>query len=126
MVAFEQTLADYPRVRAEPIRRIYASGRARSKISIDSISLSHIASIRFPLPQNRPDAMEADMAKYLFEVSYTAQRAKGFLEGGGGKRRAATEQAAGSSTSTSPSATPMPLSSPMCRTTQAPPLSRWR
>src|SRR3989442_774009 len=38
--------------------------------------------------------MEADMAKYLFEVSYTAQGAKGLLEGGGGKRRAAAEQAA--------------------------------
>ena len=34
------------------------------------------------------------MAKYLFEVSYTAQGAKGLLEGGGGKRRAAAEQAA--------------------------------
>jgi len=38
--------------------------------------------------------MEADMAKYLFEVSYTAQGAKSLLEGGGGKRRAAAEQAA--------------------------------
>jgi uncharacterized protein with GYD domain len=34
------------------------------------------------------------MAKYLFQVSYTAQGAKGLLEGGGGKRRAAAEQAA--------------------------------
>ena len=34
------------------------------------------------------------MAKYLFEVSYTAQGAKGLLEGGGSKRRAAAEQAA--------------------------------
>ncbi len=34
------------------------------------------------------------MAKYLFEVSYTAQGAKGLLKGGGGKRRAAAEQAA--------------------------------
>ena len=34
------------------------------------------------------------MSKYLFQVSYTAQDAKGLLEGGGGKRRAATEQAA--------------------------------
>jgi uncharacterized protein with GYD domain len=38
--------------------------------------------------------MEADMAKYLFEVSYTAQGAKGLLKSGGGKRRAAAEQAA--------------------------------
>jgi len=38
--------------------------------------------------------MEADMAKYLFQVSYTAQGAKGLLEGGGSKRRAAAEQAA--------------------------------
>src|SRR5258708_38289554 len=38
--------------------------------------------------------MEVDMAKYLFEVSYTAQGAKSLLEGGGGKRRAAAEQAA--------------------------------
>ena len=34
------------------------------------------------------------MAKYLFEVSYTAQGAKGLLEGGGSKRRAAADQAA--------------------------------
>ena len=34
------------------------------------------------------------MAKYLFQVSYTAQGAKGLLEGGGSKRRAAAEQAA--------------------------------
>ena len=34
------------------------------------------------------------MAKYLFQVSYTTQGAKGLLEGGGGKRRAAAEQAA--------------------------------
>ncbi len=34
------------------------------------------------------------MGKYLFQVSYTAQGAKGLLEGGGGKRRAAAEQAA--------------------------------
>ena len=34
------------------------------------------------------------MAKYLFEVSYTAQGAKSLLESGGGKRRAAAEQAA--------------------------------
>lgn len=33
------------------------------------------------------------MAKYLFEVSYTAQGAKGLLEGGGSKRRAAADQA---------------------------------
>jgi uncharacterized protein with GYD domain len=38
--------------------------------------------------------MEADMAKYLFQVSYTAQGAKGLLKGGGSKRRAAAEQAA--------------------------------
>jgi uncharacterized protein with GYD domain len=38
--------------------------------------------------------MEADMAKYLFQVSYTAQGAKGLLEGGGSKRRAAADQAA--------------------------------
>jgi uncharacterized protein with GYD domain len=37
--------------------------------------------------------MEADMAKYLFEVSYTAQGAKGLLDGGGSKRRAAADQA---------------------------------
>jgi len=63
------------------------------------------------------------MGKYLFQVSYTAQGAKGLLEGGGGKRRAAAEQAA---PSTSPSAMPMPLSSPMCRITPAPRPSRWR
>lgn len=34
------------------------------------------------------------MAKYLFQVSYTAQGAKGLLEGGGTKRRAAADQAA--------------------------------
>ena len=34
------------------------------------------------------------MAKYLFQVSYTAQGAKGLLWGGGSKRRAAAEQAA--------------------------------
>ena len=34
------------------------------------------------------------MAKYLFQVSYTAQGAKGLLEGGGSKRRAAADQAA--------------------------------
>ncbi len=33
------------------------------------------------------------MAKYLFEVSYTAQGAEGLLKGGGSKRRAAAEQA---------------------------------
>jgi uncharacterized protein with GYD domain len=33
------------------------------------------------------------MAKYLFEVSYTAQGAEGLLKGGGTKRRAAAEQA---------------------------------
>src|SRR5260370_36179506 len=38
--------------------------------------------------------MEAAMGKYLFQVSYTAQGAKGLPEGGGGKRRAAAEQAA--------------------------------
>jgi hypothetical protein len=38
--------------------------------------------------------MEAAMGKYLFQVSYTAQGAKGLLEGGGGKRRASAEQAA--------------------------------
>ncbi len=37
--------------------------------------------------------MEADMTKYLFEVSYTAQGAEGLLKGGGSKRRAAAEQA---------------------------------
>jgi hypothetical protein len=40
--------------------------------------------------------MEVDMAKYLFQVSYTAQGAKSLLEGGGSKRRAAAEQAANS------------------------------
>ena len=34
------------------------------------------------------------MAKYLFEVSYTAQGAKGLLDGGGSKRRAAADKAA--------------------------------
>ena len=34
------------------------------------------------------------MAKYLFEVSYTAQGAGGLLKRGGSKRRAAAEQAA--------------------------------
>jgi uncharacterized protein with GYD domain len=38
--------------------------------------------------------METAIGKYLFEVSYTAQGAKGLLEGGGGKRRAAAELAA--------------------------------
>ena len=33
------------------------------------------------------------MAKYLFEVSYTAQGAEGLLKGGGSKRRTAAEQA---------------------------------
>lgn len=33
------------------------------------------------------------MAKYMFEVSYTAQGAEGLLKGGGSKRRAAAEQA---------------------------------
>jgi uncharacterized protein with GYD domain len=42
----------------------------------------------------RPDSKEAVMAKYLFQVSYTAQGAKGLLKGGGSKRRAAAEQAA--------------------------------
>ena len=53
------------------------------------------------------------MAKYLFEVSYTAQGAKSLLEGGGGKRRAQPSKrpkasAARSSLSTLLSATPMP------------------
>jgi uncharacterized protein with GYD domain len=34
------------------------------------------------------------MGKYLFQISYTAQGAKGLLEGGGGRRRAAAEQVA--------------------------------
>jgi len=34
------------------------------------------------------------MAKYLFQVSYTAQGAQGLLKRGGSKRRAAAEQAA--------------------------------
>jgi len=34
------------------------------------------------------------MAKYLFQVSYSAQGSKGLLEGGGSKRRAAADQAA--------------------------------
>jgi uncharacterized protein with GYD domain len=34
------------------------------------------------------------MAKYLFQVSYTAQGAKGLVEGGGTRRRAAAEHAA--------------------------------
>src|SRR6266853_897307 len=58
--------------------------RAWSRAASDSASLF----------LNRPGATEADMAKYLFEVSYTAQGAKSLLEGGGGKRRAAAEQAA--------------------------------
>ena len=66
------------------------------------------------------------MAKYLFQVSYTAQGAKGLLEGGGSKRRAAAEQAAKSvggkvESSTSRSVMPMPSSLPTCRTTQVPP-----
>ena len=54
------------------------------------------------------------MGKYLFQVSYTAQGAKGLLEGGGGERRPSRPpkvSAARSSPSTSPSATPMPSSS---------------
>ena len=34
------------------------------------------------------------MAKYLFEVSYTAEGAKGLIKDGGSKRRAAAEAAA--------------------------------
>jgi uncharacterized protein with GYD domain len=37
---------------------------------------------------------EAHMPKYLFQISYTAQGAKGVLADGGSKRRAAAEQAA--------------------------------
>ena len=60
---------------------------------IDSVPPSSLTSPHIPF-LNRPDVMEADMAKYLFQVSYTAQGAKGLLEGGGSKRRAAAEQAA--------------------------------
>jgi hypothetical protein len=63
------------------------------KIGIDSVIVSHLASIRSPF-LNCPAVMEAAMGKYLFQVSYTAQGAKGLLGGGGGKRRAAAEQAA--------------------------------
>ena len=49
-------------------------------------------SAHFPF-LNRPDVMEADMSKYLFQVSYTAQGAKGLLEGGVFYARAAAVQA---------------------------------
>ena len=67
--------------------------RVRGNIGIDSVSRRPYHLGTFPF-LNRPDPMEADMAKYLFQVSYTAQGAKGLLDGGGSKRRAAADQAA--------------------------------
>src|SRR5262249_36106718 len=70
-----------------------AGRRGDHQISIDSVLFRHLRSTHFSL-LDRLELMEAAMAKYLFQVSYTAQGAQGLLKRGGSKRRAAAEQAA--------------------------------
>src|SRR5262249_54749467 len=67
--------------------------RGAQQISIDSVLFRHLRSAHFSL-LDRVELMEAAMAKYLFQVSYTAQGSQGLLKRGGSKRRARAEQAA--------------------------------